>query len=102
MRAAGCVVNYSIAISDRSLLKENEGILEFHQTWCQSIFRRLIFSKCRATRATTSKQPVSRGFLKEIRFTFHRSIKEVVNTYDVYDLIINIDQTSLPFVHISK
>ena len=44
-----------------------------------------------------------RGFLKEIRFTFHRSIKEVVSAYDVPDdLIINIDQTPLPFVLISK
>ena len=109
MRAAGCVVNYNIAISiakgivlasDRSLLKENGGILEFHQTWCQSIFRRLGFSK---RRATTAKQPVSPGFLKEIRFTFHRSIKEVVSAYDVPDdLIINIDQTPLPFILISK
>ena len=63
MRAAGCIVNYNIAISiakgivlanDRSLLKENGGILEFHRTWCQSIFRRLGFSK---RRATTAKQP---------------------------------------------
>lgn len=109
MRAAGCVVNYNIAISiakgivlanDRSLLKENGGTLEFHYTWCQSIFRRLGFSK---RRATTAKQPVSPGFLKEIRFTFHRSIKEVVTAYDVPDdLIINIDQTPLPFVLISK
>ena len=109
MRAASCIVNYNTAISlakgivlanDRSLLKENGGILEFHQTWCQSIFRRLGFSK---RRATTAKQPVSRGFLKEIRFTFHRSIKEVVSAYDVPDdLIINIDLTPLPFVLISK
>ena len=85
MRAAGCIVNYNIAIfiakvivlaNDRSFLKENGGMLEFHPTWCQSIFRRLGFSK---RRATTSKQSMSRGFLKEIRFTFHRSIKEVVN-----------------------
>ena len=41
MRAVGCIVNYNIAISiakgivlanDRSLLKENGGILKFHQT----------------------------------------------------------------------
>ena len=78
MRAAGCVVNYNIAISiakgivlanDRSLLKENGGKLEFHYTWCQSIFRRLGFSK---RRATTAKQPVSPGFLREIGFTFRR------------------------------
>ena len=92
MRAAGLVL-----ANDRSLLKENGGILEFHQTWCQSKLR---FNK---RRATTAKQPVSRGFLNEIRFTFHRSIKEVISAYDVPDdLIINIDQTALPFVLISK
>ena len=48
-------------------------------------------------------KPVSPGFLKEIRFTFCCSIKEVVSAYDVPDdLIINIDQTPLPFVLISK
>ena len=106
-RQAGCVVNYNIAIaiarcivlaSDRSLLKENG--LEFHYTWCQSIFRRIGFTK---RQATTAKQPVSPGFLKEIGFTFHRTIKEVVEAYDIPgDLIININQTTLPFFLISK
>ena len=57
----------------------------------------------RKRRATTAKQPVSPGFLKEIRFTFHRSIKEVVSAYDVPDDLIKIiDQTPLPFVLIIK
>ena len=65
-----------------------------------SIFQRLGFSK---RRATTAKEPGLPGFLKEIRFTFCRSITEVVSAYDVPgDLIINIEQTPLPFVLISK
>lgn len=55
------------------------------------------------TPSDNCETPVSPGFLKEIGFTFCRSIKEVVSAYDVPDdLIINIDQTPLPFVLISK
>ena len=109
MRVAGCVVNYNIAISiakgivranDWSLLKEKRGNLDFHYTWCQSIFRRLGFSKCRGA---TAKEPISPGFLKEICFMFCQSINEIVSAHDMVDnLIINIDQTPLPFVLISN
>ena len=109
MRAARCVVNYNIAISiakgivsanDRLLLKENGGNLELNYTWCQLIFRRLGYTK---RKATTAKQPISPGILREIGFTFHRAIKDSVTAYDVPDdLIINIAQTLLSYVLISK
>ena len=36
-------------------------------------------------------------------FSFHRAIKEVVNRYDIPDgLVINIDQTRLPFILLIK
>ena len=109
MRQAGCVVNYNIAIatgkgialaSDRTLLKENCGRLNLDFLWCQSIFRRIGFTK---RRAKTAKQPVSPGFLKEMGFFFHWVIKEVVDAYDIPDdLVINIDQTPLTFILLSK
>lgn len=109
MRKSGCAVNYNIAIAigkgivlanDRSLLKENGGQINLDFSWCQSIFRRIGFTK---RRATTAKQPVSPGFLKEMGFSFHRSIKELVDAHDIPDdLVINIDQTPLPFILLSK
>ena len=91
MRPAGCVVNYSIVIAigkgialanDRTLLKENGGNLNIDFSWCQSIFQRIGFTKRRATTAT---QPVSPDFLKEMGFSFHRAIKEVVDAYEIPD-----------------
>ena len=36
-------------------------------------------------------------------FSFHRAIKEVVDAYDIPDdLVVNIDQTTLPFILLSK
>ncbi|MEO0687886.1 MAG: hypothetical protein AAFY76_23235 [Cyanobacteria bacterium J06649_11] len=46
---------------------------------------------------------MSPGFLKEMGFSFHRSIKELVDAHDIPDdLVINIDQTPLPFILLSK
>ena len=43
------------------------------------------------------------GFLDEMGFSFHRAIKEVVDAYDIPDdLMINVDQTPLPFILLSK
>ena len=43
------------------------------------------------------------GFLKDIGFSFDRSIKEVVEAYDIPDdLIVNIDQMLLPFILLIK
>ena len=54
-------------------------------------------------RATTAKQPVSPGYLKEMGFSFHWAIKEVFDAYDIPDdLVININQTPLPFILLSK
>ena len=54
MRQAGSVINYNIAIAigegidlanDGTLLKENNGSLNLDFSWCQSIFRRIGFTK---------------------------------------------------------
>ena len=109
MRQAGCAVNYNIAMAigkwivlanDRTLVKENGGSLNLDISWCQSIFRKIGFTK---RRATTAKQPVSPGLLKEMGFFFHRAVKEFVDGYDIPDdLPINIAQTPLPFIILRK
>ena len=109
MRQAGGAVNYNIATeidkdivlaNDLSLFKECGGSLELSYTWCKSIFRRIGFTK---RRVTTAKQSVAPSFLKNIGFSFQRAIKEVVEAYDISDdLIINIDQTPLPFMLLGK
>ena len=46
---------------------------------------------------------MSPGFLKEMGFSFHRVIKEVVDAYNIPDdLVINTDQAPLPFILLSK
>ena len=104
MRASGLAITYDITISiakgliqahDRTLLKENGGSIELHQSWAQSIFRRLGYVK---RRATTAKQPVAPGLIQEIGFTFHSAIEKNINAYRIpHDLVINIDQTPLKF-----
>ena len=48
-------------------------------------------------------QPVSPGFLKEMGFSFHRAVKEVVDAYDIPDdLVINIDQIPVAFILLNK
>ena len=68
-RASGYSLTYDMAISiakglvkahDQTLLKEHGGSIDLHQTWGQSIHRRLGFVK---RKATTSKQPASPGFI---------------------------------------
>ena len=104
MRASGHSITYDITISiakglvkahDRTLLKELGGSIELHQTWAQSIHRRLGFVK---RKATTAKQPVSPGFVHEVGFTFYSAIQRNVNAYLIPpELVIKIDQTPLRF-----
>ena len=46
---------------------------------------------------------MSPGFLKDMDFSVHQAIKEVVDAFDIpVDLVMNIDQTPLPFILLSK
>ena len=87
MRASRHSITYDITISiekglvkayNRTLLKEHGGSIDLHQTWAQSIHRRLGFVK---RKATTSKQPVSPGFIHEVGFTFYSAIQRNINAY---------------------
>ena len=109
MRTSGAVINYNIIKSialgivkanDRTMLVENGGSLEFGIKWCESIAKRLDFVK---RKATTAKPLLAPGLIKEVGLSFYNEINEIVHAHKIpADLIINIDQTPLPFVLISK
>ena len=109
MRISGAVVNYNVLMAiargliianDRTLLVENGGSIQLGSKWCTSVFKRMKWSK---RKCTTSKPVLSPGLIKEVGLTFHKQISEAVQADNVPpELIINIDQTPLPFVLISK
>ena len=54
-------------------------------------------------KSTTSKPLIAPGLIQEVGFSFFKEIFEVVQAQNIPpELIINIDQTPLPFVLISK
>ena len=109
MRISGAVVNYNVLIAiargliianDRTLLVENGGTIQLGWKWCTSVFKRMKWSK---RKSTTAKPLLSPGLIKEVGLTFFKEISEAVQADNVPpELIINIDQTPLPFVLISK
>jgi len=109
MRESGSVINYSIikaiatgiiVANDRTLLKENGGSIELGTKWCESISKRLGYVR---RKATTSKPIIAPGLIKEIGLTFYNNINEIIQAHEIpYEMVINIDQTPLPFVLISK
>ena len=109
MRLSGAVVNYNVLIAiargiiianDRTLLAEWGGTIKLGWTWCTSVFKRMKWSK---RKSTTAKPVLSPGLIKEVGLTFFKQISEAVQADNIpAELIVNIDQTPLPFVLISK
>ena len=109
MRDAGAVINFHTVVglatgivlaNDRTLLKKNGGTGEFAVGWCQSIFKRLNFTR---RKSATAKPLIAPGLIKEIGFSFHKEIHELVKWFNIpKELVINIDQTPLPFVLVSS
>ena len=109
MRLSGAVVNYNILIAiakgivvanDRTSLKEYGGTITFSWKWCESVFRRMKWTK---RKCTTEKAVIAPGLIREIGFTFLSEVSEIVQAHKIPpQLIINIDQTPLPFVLVSK
>ena len=109
MRLTGAVVNYNVLIAiakgllfanDRTLLAEYGGSIKLGWKWCTSVFKRMkwVNRKC-----TTSKPAIAPGLIREVGFSFYKEIAEAVQADNIPpELIINIDQTPLPFVLISK
>ena len=109
MREPGAVINYNIMMAiaeeivtanDRTLLKENGGIIELWNKLRESVTKRIGFIK---SKATTAKPIIAPGLISEIEHRFYHSINEIAKAHDIPpEIIINIDQTFLPFIHISK
>jgi len=109
MRQSGAVINFNIILAiakgiilanDRTLLKENGGTVELGYKWCESLSNRIGFVK---RKATTSKPVLAPGLILEIGHTFYHDINEIIKAHHIPpQMIINIDQTPLPFVLISK
>lgn len=109
MRMSGAVVNYNILIAiakgiitanDRTLLSEHGGTIKLGWKWCESVFRRMKWTN---RKGTTSKPIIAPGLIKEVGLTFFKDISEIVQANNIPpELIINLDQTPLPFILISK
>ena len=81
-------------------MKENGGTVEFTVGWCQSIFKRLNFVRRKSTKA---KPLIAPGLIKEIGFSFYKEIHELVKWLKIpKELVINIEQTPLPFTLVSS
>ena len=84
MRLAGAVVNYNVLIAvakgiiianDRTLLAENGSGIKLGWKWCESIFKRMNWTK---RKGTTSKPAIAPGLIKEFGLTIFRNIAEKV------------------------
>ena len=54
-------------------------------------------------KGTTAKPTIAPGLIKEVGLTFYKDIAEIVQTLNIPpELIINIDQTPIPYILISK
>ena len=97
------VVGFATGIvlaNDRTLLKENGGTVEFIVGWCQSIFKRLNFV---SRKSMTVKTLDSYWFDKRNWISFYKEIHELIKWFNIpKELVINIDQTPLPFVFVSS
>ena len=97
--AVGLATDIFLA-NDRTLLKKNGVTVEFTVGWCQSIFKRLNFVR---RKSATAKPMITPGLIKEIGFSFYKDIHELVKWFNIpKELVINIDQTPLPFVLVSS
>ena len=68
--------------------------------WCVLISKRLGYVK---RKSTTAKPITPPGLILEIGLTFYNEINKIVQAHDIpAQMIINIDQTPLPFVLISN
>ena len=104
MKESGEVFNWNILIvlavgiitaNNLVLLKKNGDTIERGQKQRDSIFKRLNFV---SRKSTTSKPIIILGLISEIGLTFYQIINKAANTYNIpVELIINIDQTPLPF-----
>ena len=89
----------------RSLLLENGGYIDLSKDWARQVLYRFenLGRKITSCIATTAKIPIAPALLRETKLDFQRKIKELQTWYKIpEDLIINFDQTPLPYVCTGK
>ena len=94
-----------IIANDRSLLLENSGYIDLSTDWSRQVLYRFenLGRKMTSRIATTAKTPIAPAILNEAELDFQRKIKELQAWHEIPgDLIINFDQTPLPYVCTGK
>ena len=90
-----------VQANDRSLLVENGGHLTLSNDWARKVLYRMDILGRKMTRriATTARIPVAPALIAETKFDFQRKIRQLQSLHSIpNDLIINFDQTPLPYV----
>ena len=90
-----------ILSNDRSLLVEDGGYIDLNLDWSRQVLYRFnTLGRTMSSRmATTAKIPIAPALLSEIKLDFQRKIKDLQGFHEIpEDLIINFDQTPLPYI----
>ena len=99
------VARGAIIVNDISLLLENGGYLDLSTDWSRQVLYRFetLGRKMTSRMATTAKIPIAPALLNETKLDFQRKIKSLQAWHEIpEDLIINFDQTALPYVCTGK
>ena len=89
--------NSVTSVNCPNLLEENGGSVRLTVDWARSILKNLNYT---LKKATTEKRKPSPEFLKETKLQFQHAIYKEVSTYKIpSSLILNTDQTPLPYVN---
>ncbi len=101
-----CAVARGVIIAnDRSLLLENGGYIDLSTDWSRRVLYRFekLGKKMTSRMATTAKIPIAPALLNETKLDFQRKIKGLQAWHEIpEDLIVNFDQTPLPYVCTGK
>ena len=90
-----------IIANDRSLFLENGGYINLSMDWSRQVLYRFekLGRKMIRRMGATAKIPIAPALLSETKLDFQRKIKELQAWHEIpEDLIINFDQTPLPYV----
>ena len=110
LRLKGAPVTYSVIAavakgaviaSDRCLLVENGGHLQFSDYWARKISYKLCQEEKRMVRrlGNTASLPIAPALIEETRLDFQRKIKLLQEQCNIPDeLILNFDQTPLAYI----
>ena len=94
-----------IIANDRSLLLENGGYTDLSTDWSRQVLYRFetLDQKMTSRMATTAKIPITPALLNETKLDFQQKIKSLQAWHEIpKDLIINFDQTALPYICTGK